>query len=235
MKTLLLAAAVLLAAGPATAAGPSFDCKTAKGEAEKAICGDAALAERDRTLAAAYRQAQQRLAGDAAALQELKASQRSFIATRDAAFGHPNHSLAGLLDRRIAVLTSINIAERKTLLNDWSSTSGTVSINKSTGGLLRVFASASDEAVGAWTCEFTGFGRPKGDTVVAAESAGSNDYDGWTITVRRIGRMIEVTENRPTPDPTGGTRPFCGVRGSLAGRYFGVSDEGHGDEMGPGE
>mgnify|MGYP001765234387 CR=1 FL=1 len=235
MKMPLLAALVLLAASPATAAGPSFDCASARQPAEKAICADPALAEADVALSRAYRQAQQRLASDPAAMQELKASQRGFIATRDVAFGHPDYSLADHMSRRTAMLTNINIEERRTLLNDWASTSGTISVNRSTKGLLRVFASASDEARGAWTCEFTGFGKPKGDTVVAAEEAGHSDYEGWTLTLRRIGRMIEVTENRPTPDPTGGLKPFCGMRGSLAGKYFGVSDEGHGDEMGPGE
>lgn len=235
MKTSFLALLGLLAASPAVAAGPSFDCASAKRPVEKAICADPKLAAADVALTQAYRQALQRLAADAAAVQALKASQRTFIATRDVAFGDPNYALADHLDRQISLLTNINIAERKSLLNDWASSDGTVSINTSTGGRLRVFASASDRERGSWTCEFTGFGKPKGDAVVAAEEAGQNDYDGWTITVRRIGRMIEVTENRPTPDPTNGMKPFCGMRGSLAGRYFGVSDEGHGDDMGPGE
>ena len=226
---------VALAASPAVAAGPSFDCASAKQPVEKAICADPTLAAADVALGQAYRQALQRLAGDPAATEALKASQRRFVATRDVAFGDPNYALADHLARQTALLTNINIAERKTLLADWASSDGTVSINTATGGRLRVFASASDHERGAWTCEFTGIGKPKGDTVVAAEEAGHTDYDGWTITVRRIGRMIEVTENRPSPDPTNGARPFCGMRGSLAGRYFGVSDEGHGDDMGPGE
>lgn len=235
MKKPLLALAALLTASPAVAAGPSFDCASAKQPVEKAICADPALAAADVELARAYRQALQRLAGDPSAVEALKKSQRTFVATRDVAFGDPNYSLADHLGRQTALLTNINIAERKTLLNDWASSDGTVSINTSTGGRLRVFASASDHERGSWTCEFTGFGKPKGDTLVAAEEAGHSDYDGWTITIRRTGRMIEVTENRPSPDPTGGARPFCGMRGSLAGRYIGVSDEGHGDDMGPGE
>ncbi len=235
MKKPLLALLGLLAVSPAVAAGPSFDCASAKQPVEKAICADPALAEADLALSRAYRQALQRLAADPAAVETLKKSQRTFVATRDVAFGDPNYALADHLARQTALLTNINIAERKSLLNDWASSDGTVSINKSTGGRLRVFASVSDHERGSWTCEFTGFGKPKGDTVVAAEEAGQNEYDGWTITVRRIGRMIEVSESRPSPDPTNGMKPFCGMRGSLAGRYFGVSDEGHGDDMGPGE
>jgi uncharacterized protein len=235
MKTQLLAAAVLVVATPVLAAGPSFDCAAAKLPVEKAICADPALAEADLALTQAYRQAAQRLAGDAAAAAELKASQRGFVATRNEAFGHPSYALAEHMGRRTAVLGNINIAERKNLLNDWATTAGTVSVNRANRGLFRVFASASDEARGAWTCEFIGFGKPKGDTLVVAEEPGHLDYEGWTLTLRRVGRMIEVIETPPSPDPTRGMRPFCGARGSLAGRYFGVSDEGHGDDMGPGE
>ena len=230
-----LAIAGLVIAGPAVAAGPSFDCAAARLPVEKAICADPALAEADLALSRAYRQAAQRVAADAAASAELKASQRGFVATRNEAFGHPSYELADHLARRTTLLTNINIDERKTLLNDWATTGGTISVNRATGGQFRVFASASDEARGAWTCEFIGFGRPKGDTLTIAEEPGHLDYEGWTLTLRRVGRLLEVTETPPSPDPTRGLRPFCGARGSLAGKYFGVSDEGHGDDMGSGE
>ena len=231
MKT-ALAAALLFAATPAVAAGPSFDCKTAKQPVERAICADATLAELDLSMAQAYRQAVQRVSGDAAALDELKKSQRTFVASRNAAFERPDYRLADHMTRRIALLGNINIDERKTLLNDWASDDGTVSINGAADGRLRVFVSLEEGTRGLYACRFEGYGKAKGDTLTAAEATGGNDYDGWSVTVTRKGRLIVVTENPPTGRATVGPNPFCGARGSLAGIYFGVSDEGHGDDMG---
>src|SRR5262245_61206122 len=65
------------ATGDALAA-PSFDCKAAN-EVEKVICGSEKLSELDREIADAYKAALGRLAADAAAVVELRASQRHFI------------------------------------------------------------------------------------------------------------------------------------------------------------
>lgn len=234
MKT-VFAAVLLLAAAPAYAAGPSFDCKTAKQPVEKAICADGTLAELDQAMARAYRQAVQRFTGDAAALDALKKSQRTFVASRNAAFERPDYRLGDHMTRRIALLTNINIDERKTLLNDWASDDGTISINRAANDRLRVFVSLEEGTRGLFACHFEGFGKAKGDTLTASEDAGSNDYDGWSVTITRKGRMIAVTETPPAGRVPVGPNPFCGARGSLAGVYFGVSDEGHGDDMGSGE
>ncbi len=147
MKT-HLAAVLLLAASPAFAAGPSFDCKTAKQPVEKAICADGALAELDQTMAQAYRQAVQRVSADAAALEALKASQRTFVSSRNAAFERPDYQLGAHMTRRIALLTNINIDERKSLLNDWASDDGTISINRAANDRLRVFVSLEEATRG---------------------------------------------------------------------------------------
>jgi uncharacterized protein len=231
MKT-ILAAVLLLAASPAVAGGPSFDCKTAKQPVEKAICADGTLAELDLSMAQAYRQAVQRVSGDAAALEELKKSQRTFVASRNAAFERPDYRLADHMTRRIALLGNIDIDERKTLLNDWASDDGIVSINRAANDRLRVFVSLEEGTRGLFSCHFEGFGKAKGDTVTAAEEAGANEYDGWTVAITRKGRTIVVTETPPAGRATVGPNPFCGARGSLAGVYFGVSDEGHGTDMG---
>lgn len=231
MKT-ALAAVLLLAASPALAGGPSFDCRTARQPVEKAICADGALAELDLGMARAYRQAVQRVSGDAAALDELKKSQRGFVSSRNAAFERPDYRLADHMARRIALLGNINIDERRNLLNDWASDDGTVSINRAADDRLRVFVALEEATRGLYAYHFEGFGKAKGDTVTASEEAGGNDYDGWTITVTRKGRTITVAETPPAGRATVGPNPFCGAHGSLSGVYFGVSDEGHGDEMG---
>lgn len=231
MKT-VFATVLLLAAAPAFAAGPSFDCKAARQPVEKAICSDAALADLDLAMAQAYRQAVQRVSRDAATLDELKKSQRTFVGSRNAAFERTDYRLGDHMTRRIALLGNINVDERKTLLNDWASDDGTISINRAANDRLRVFVSLEEGTRGLYACHFEGYGKAKGDTLTAAEDAGGTEYDGWSVTITRKGRMIVVTETPPAGRATVGPNPFCGARGSLAGVYFGVSDEGHGDEMG---
>ncbi|MEM1315073.1 MAG: MliC family protein [Pseudomonadota bacterium] len=67
--------------------GPSFDCARAASQAETLICGDAALAAKDRALAAVYAEALAAIraldAGAAAAEAELKAVQRGWIKGRN--------------------------------------------------------------------------------------------------------------------------------------------------------
>lgn len=61
---------------PARAAQPSFDCDGAKGEVEKMICGDDALADLDLRLARDFARALARASADQ--VPELKASQRTW-------------------------------------------------------------------------------------------------------------------------------------------------------------
>ena len=83
----LVAVAMLaqLAAGDALAA-PSFDCKAAN-ETEKVICRSNKLSRLDQEIADAYTAALGRLAADAAAVAELRESQRHFINLRDKGLG----------------------------------------------------------------------------------------------------------------------------------------------------
>ncbi|MBN8727092.1 MAG: DUF3298 domain-containing protein [Xanthomonadales bacterium] len=63
------------------AAAASFDCTRAASAVERAVCADAALAGRDRDVAAAYRQ---RLAAlDEAGQRELRSQQRRWLVRRD--------------------------------------------------------------------------------------------------------------------------------------------------------
>lgn len=63
--------------------GPDFDCKKARGDVEKLICADKELARRDWALAAVYRKALGRIAGDDAQVRALKAEQRGWIKGRN--------------------------------------------------------------------------------------------------------------------------------------------------------
>jgi len=63
--------------------GPDFDCAKARGNVERLICADKELARRDWALAAVYRNALGRIAGDDAQVRALKAEQRGWIKGRN--------------------------------------------------------------------------------------------------------------------------------------------------------
>ena len=135
------------------------------------------------------------------------------------------------MTRQVSLLTGINIEERRSLLHAWSNGLGTIAVARGEAGRLAVSATGDNGGTGRGVCEFLGSGVPQGDTLVVAEEAGSSDYEGWTLRLTRRGRVIAVAEVPPVGQAgAAGPRPFCGVGGSLAGIYFGVSDEGHGDE-----
>lgn len=69
---------------PDTPVQPSFACKNAVADAEKAICGSQALAGLDRSVALAWRRAQERRHDEADKLAALKTSQQAWLKTRDA-------------------------------------------------------------------------------------------------------------------------------------------------------
>lgn len=88
MHRVLTAIGLLLGATALQAQeGPSFDCAKAESEAEKLVCGDAALAELDRKVAAAYGAALDAAggldAGASEAVETLRAEQRGWIKGRD--------------------------------------------------------------------------------------------------------------------------------------------------------
>lgn len=76
-----LAAIICLLAPPATAAAPSFDCRSAATAREVAACSDAALAQADRDLDAAWRAAIAKLekVADKATADKLRDDQRLFL------------------------------------------------------------------------------------------------------------------------------------------------------------
>ncbi|GAB5373719.1 MAG: MliC family protein [Acuticoccus sp.] len=110
MVRLVFAAAFVAAGlGSAQAADPAFDCTRAEHEIEVLICGDDALAAKDRALAAVYDEALAATAemGDAeAAAQYLRTTQRGWIGGRDECWKAEDKTActADLYDRRIAEL-----------------------------------------------------------------------------------------------------------------------------------
>lgn len=63
-------------------AGPAFDCKKARSEAEKAICGSPNLAAKDRELSRKFREAKKKAKAPTDS-KELNVAQRRFLQDRD--------------------------------------------------------------------------------------------------------------------------------------------------------
>lgn len=101
---ILRALGLLLIATTSAHAGASFDCRKARAPVEIAICGTPATADLDGEVAAAYKAAQQKLAGDAAALAALVSAQKDFVTTRNKSFGQPSYDLARHLSQRLGEL-----------------------------------------------------------------------------------------------------------------------------------
>ena len=83
-------------------ASPSFNCDRARTADELAICGNGALAAKDRQLAAVYASVRQNL--DPAAQQQLSAAQKVWVALRGQC-GASVGCIAGVYDRRIQELS----------------------------------------------------------------------------------------------------------------------------------
>ncbi|EPX86963.1 MliC family protein [Salipiger mucosus] len=81
--TFRIFAALVLAATPAAALDPSFDCSKAESGGEKAVCASDALASMDLELARLYKLAAEGPNISADRLNELKAMQRGWIKGRD--------------------------------------------------------------------------------------------------------------------------------------------------------
>ncbi|MBV9043918.1 MAG: DUF4163 domain-containing protein [Alphaproteobacteria bacterium] len=88
------------------APAPSFDCRKAKSNIEKAVCGDAKLARLDRQMAEAYESKLAEGEFDPDAAKKLKADQRAWLAATMKAcnIAAPGPCLANAYAARIAVI-----------------------------------------------------------------------------------------------------------------------------------
>lgn len=98
----------LAAATPAAAqTGPSFDCTKASTEIERAICGDPALAEADRTLAALF--ASLRTSAFGSGPSNISAGQRAWLNQRDTCLPLERRAYASLNECLLAYYDDRNL------------------------------------------------------------------------------------------------------------------------------
>ena len=119
--------------------------------------------------------------------------------------------------RRVDQLEALDGTPRRGFAGTWINLGGAVTIEAGPKG-LEISVSASDGAVGRWLCDFAGVGRMSGATLVAEEAPGSNDYEGWKLTIVRDGQALRVTSERPAGFD--GAPPFCGAHGAVDGVYI---------------
>lgn len=131
-------------------AGPSFDCKAAKADAEKKICASKRLSSLDQQIADAYKAALARLATDRAAQAALRNVQQGFIGVRDKQvfFGNsPEHEMKTHRD------FLRGIAPRAGWLGIWETFGGVVIITKGPRGRLNVDAETMRDIIsGSGSC-----------------------------------------------------------------------------------
>jgi hypothetical protein len=213
-----------LGGGASAASGPSFDCKRARTEAETAICRDAGLAALDRDVAAAHRQALDRVRPDRALQAALRRDQVMFDLGREGALGYPGGGLAPYLQSRRAWLDAV-AAPRASLEGVWISGAGSLTVERRDGGLFGVVAKGDDPVRGSYTCEFSGIGRLKAGAIEASwdtkDGAEEDGAEGWTLRLRRNGGLLRIEQRRNGSEAT--AAPFCGVHGSLEGTYLPAS------------
>jgi uncharacterized protein YecT (DUF1311 family) len=205
---------------------PSFDCRRASTEVERAICADAQLAAADRAVARAYAGALARFAGPArAALQEeqrwfneareltLPGDSTDRIAVRENVLPH--------LEFRARQLSSMTPAPGPGLVGRWSSVMGEFTVTAASGGRVQVTGSTVAPGNARWICDIdTQTGRITG---TGTSQRIVLRLDGWTITLRRDGQMLRVSETEP---PGGWSlRSYCGANGFLEGAFFPVPPE----------
>lgn len=219
----ILALTAFFATTALSFAAPSFDCRKARTPVEKEICARKPLGDMDRAMAKAYPIALARIAEDAEAVVALKASQRLFLMGRNEAFTpHPgnDYDLAAHMAAQLDLLRSIGPDPRRGLQGDWKTSEGMIHVGPAKANGLRIVNLQSQTHDSKrWTCEFLGEAKGDGDElIVEGRDKFRAEYAGWRLRILRKGRMAEV-EALPPAGASGGA-PFCGMNGTLAGRYF---------------
>jgi uncharacterized protein YecT (DUF1311 family) len=218
-----LIALVMLVTQPAAhaaLAAPSFNCKAAN-ETEKVICGSGKLSRLDREIADAYKAALGRLAADAAAVEELRESQRHFINLRDKGLGMTPDAVDEFMQTHRNFLRSIAPRGRTEFLGVWETVGGVVIVKKGKGGTFDVAAETFGDPL--WGNRYCAGG---GDfTMRGAALLSANGQHEWNLRLTRRGHLLVMEEIEPAARKPGEERrrpDTCGHNGSLNYTFFPV-------------
>lgn len=212
----ILLAGAILAASPAPAAPPSFECAKAASQVERTICASAPLARADAALSAAYQEARRTLAPEAATL--LLVDEKRFLAARERVFStgdkDPAALLLGEIEDRIAFLRSLRVPPPGRLAGTWSNLFGTATVTPGPGGEFAVKVDANEPITARWTCGAQGKGKATGALLTV-----SLGEDGSALTLARDGETLKLG-SVPGKGEAEGAADYCGLNGSVDGIYF---------------
>lgn len=199
--------------------GPSFDCRRATTDSERAICADPLLSTLDRDMAAQYGRTRARLSGPGR--DALRRDQQAFLRLREIVYdGRDDPVMADFprLGERIAQRTSflsdINARPQGELIGVWGNLFGTVEIRRGTDGRFIVAIDTVNPQTAGWIChvEYEGAvvdGRLDGPPIRDREV---------TVGVRLRDGYIEVTETWVVEAHD--SADYCGHNGFVAGDYL---------------
>jgi uncharacterized protein len=203
---ILMSFAVLpLAARAEAAAGPSFNCRAAKTEAEKAVCSDAHLAELDGRLAKVWNSYLDAFDDDKL-LAILHAEQAAWISRRNACRAD-GACIAGAYAERYGLLTGKH--PRRQFAGVYRSSSGSMAVYPSSTGSYVVSIMTSDSKAGNWTCMAAGPASSSGNSLTVKS-------DGNSFTVLRDGGAMKI---EPNEQVRAVERKDCGLNGTIAFTY----------------
>lgn len=225
-RGLVAASAILSAtAGDGLAAGPSFDCATARGAVEIAICRSPKIAALDAEIAVAYRKVMTAWKDDAVARDELRRLQRTFLDHREDALADHDDGLRHLHEAQLKYLRSIDVAPRHDLQGRWGTSHGGFQIRHDPQGWA-VWGATAEPVRFRWICEIDAHGRLDGADFVSPPGAGAADFPEWSLRVERLGAVVRLREFGPPgtarlPDGSSAEqRPHCGRNGRFDGVYL---------------
>ncbi|PRH87294.1 hypothetical protein C5L14_11740 [Labrys okinawensis] len=214
-----LAVACLLPAIALAAGKPSFDCRKAASEVEKAICASPVLSKADAAIAAAYDRLRKAL--DPRAAAALAADQRWFVGARDeAGAGKEGDGAFRTLKERLAersgFLEGVRVKPAGGFAGNWRNVAGGLEIEAKADGSLSVSGTVVEPVMGRWVCEVSGSGREAGGVLEVRQ-----EDETSTLKLTREGASLKAE----TVFPAGATERrvgYCGMNGSADGSYFQV-------------
>jgi uncharacterized protein YecT (DUF1311 family) len=221
-----------LAAGAAQAASPPYCDRAPPANGKPApICADAKLRAIEGELAKAFEAARDRLAASPALAAALEQDETRFLAQRDAIVANlakvdpynrkekeEFHDPAGIMRKRIALLSRIDGAPRKTLRGQWGGADGYLFVNERDRGLfISLLANRKQlglDAVEDWLCRGMGEtrGKIKQDAPRISATLYRGDGEGLPargVDIRSSEVMAKVSFLLPRNRRAGDATPVC--------------------------